>query len=105
MGGILHDTETKMEEYKDQLDSEEVAKMREKITEVRDKLANKEEMDPEEIKSTVSDLQQSSLKLFEIAYKKMAQDRNEGSGSSSDSSSSSESEQKGDEKKEEEKKQ
>merc|ERR1719499_486223 len=87
--GILHDTETKMEEYKDQLDSEEVAK--------------KDEMDPEEIKSTVSDLQQSSLKLFEIAYKKMAQDRNEGSGSSSDSSSSSESEQKGDEKEEEKK--
>merc|ERR1719422_11450 len=103
--GILHDTETKMEEYKDQLDSEEVAKMREKITEVRDKLANKDEMDPEEIKSTVSDLQQSSLKLFEIAYKKMAQDRNEGSGSSGSDSSSSESEQKGDEKKEEEKKQ
>ena len=47
--------------------------MREKITEVRDKLANKDEMDPEEIKSTVSDLQQSSLKLFEIAYKKVTQ--------------------------------
>ena len=46
--------------------------MREKITEVRDKLANKDEMDPEEIKSTVSDLQQSSLKLFEIAYKKVS---------------------------------
>merc|ERR1712241_1574316 len=91
--GILHDTETKMEEYKDQLDSEEVAKMREKITEVRDKLANKDEMDPEEIKSTVSDLQQSSLKLFEVAYKKMAQDRNEGSSSSGDSADS-ESEQK-----------
>ena len=60
-----------MEEYKDQLDSEEVSKMREKITEVRDKLANKDEMDPEEIKSTVSDLQQSSLKLFEVAYKKV----------------------------------
>ena len=62
-----------MEEYKDQLDSEEVSKMREKITEVRDKLANKDEMDPEEIKSTVSDLQQSSLKLFEVAYKKVRQ--------------------------------
>merc|ERR1719150_2268496 len=102
--GILHDTETKMEEYKDQLDAEEVSKMKEKITEVRDKLANKDEMDPEEIKSTVSDLQQSSLKLFEVAYKKMAQDRNEGSSSSGDSADSS-SEQKGDEKKEEEKKQ
>jgi len=104
--GILHDTETKMEEYKDQLDSEEVAKMREKITEVRDKLANKDEMDPEEIKSTVSDLQQSSLKLFEVAYKKMAQDRSGGDSSGSgEGSTSSESEQKGDDKKEEEKKQ
>merc|ERR1712088_175419 len=104
--GILHDTETKMEEYKDQLDSEEVAKMREKITEVRDKLANKDEMDPEEIKSTVSDLQQSSLKLFEVAYKKMAQDRSGGDSSGSgEGSASSESEQKGDDKKEEEKKQ
>ena len=71
--GILHDTESKMEEYKDQLDSEEVSKMREKINEVRDKLANKDEMDPEEIKSTVSDLQQSSLKLFEVAYKKVSE--------------------------------
>ena len=51
--------------------------MREKITEVRDKLANKEEMDPEEIKSTVSDLQQSSLKLFEIAYKKVRASQHE----------------------------
>jgi len=99
--GILHDTETKMEEYKDQIDSEEVAKMREKITEVRDKLANKDEMDPEEIKSTVSELQQSSLKLFEVAYKKMASDR-QGSG---EGSTSSESEKKDDDKKEEEKKQ
>jgi molecular chaperone DnaK len=36
--GILHDTETKMDEYKDQLDSEEVAKMKEKCKEVREKL-------------------------------------------------------------------
>merc|ERR1712019_198004 len=36
--GILHDTESKMEEFKDQLPSEDVAKMKEKITEVRDKL-------------------------------------------------------------------
>merc|ERR1712058_77817 len=73
--GILHDTESKMDEFKDQLPSEDVAKMKEKITEVRDKLQDKENMDPEEIKKTVSDLQQSSLKLFEMAYKKMAADR------------------------------
>jgi len=84
--GILHDTESKMEEFKDQLPSEDVAKMKEKIQEVRDKLQDKENMDPEDIKKTVSDLQQSSLKLFEMAYKKMAADKdNASSGSSSDS--------------------
>merc|ERR1712107_690195 len=39
-------------------------------------------------KATVSELQQSSLKLFEMAYKKMAADKD--SGSSSNSSSSDE---------------
>merc|ERR1711872_374362 len=82
--GVLHDTESKMDEFKDQLPSEDVAKMREKITEVRDKLADKESMDPEAIKSTVNELQQSSLKLFEMAYKKMAADRDGGSSSSSE---------------------
>merc|ERR1711881_418918 len=80
--GILYDTESKMEEFKDQLPSEDTAKMKEKIVEVRDKLQDKENMDPEEIKKTVSDLKQSSLKLFEMAYKKMASDRDSGSGSS-----------------------
>merc|ERR1712211_18761 len=71
--GVLHDTESKMKE---------------KITEVRDKLADKDNMDGEQIKATVSELQQSSLKLFEMAYKKMAADKD--SGSISDSSSSDE---------------
>jgi len=82
--GVLHDTESKMDEFKDQLPSEDVAKMREKITEVRDKLSDKESMDPEAIKATVNELQQSSLKLFEMAYKKMAADRDGGSSSSSE---------------------
>merc|ERR1719428_2404780 len=80
--GILHDTESKMEEFKDQLPSEDVTNMKEKITDVRDKLADKDNMDPEEIKKTVSDLQQSSLKLFEMAYKKMAADKDSSSSSS-----------------------
>merc|ERR1712213_275653 len=49
---------------------------------------NKDNIDGEQIKATVSELQQSSLKLFEMAYKKMAADKD--SGSSSDSSSSDE---------------
>merc|ERR1711909_216087 len=84
--GVLHDTESKMDEFKDQLPSEDTAKMKEKIVEVRDKLQDKDEMDPEEIKKTVGDLQQSSLKLFEMAYKKMASDRDSSSGSSDSSS-------------------
>merc|ERR1712079_303271 len=71
--GILHDTESKIDEFKDQLPSEDVAKMKEK---------DKENMDPEDIKKTVSDLQQSSLKLFEMAYKKMAADKDTSSSSS-----------------------
>ena len=85
--GVLHDTESKMDEFKDQLPAEDVAKMKEKIAEVKDKLADKENMDGETIKATVSELQQSSLKLFEMAYKKMAADRDGGASSSSDSSS------------------
>merc|ERR1712061_763189 len=94
--GILHDTETKIEEYKDQLPAEDVTKIKEKITEVREALTNKDSMDPEEIKKTVNDLQQSSLKLFEMAYKKMASERSGSSDSSSGSSESSNEEKKED---------
>jgi molecular chaperone DnaK len=83
--GVLHDTESKMDEFKDQLPAEDVAKMKEKIEEVKGKLADKENMNGEEIKATVNELQQSSLKLFEMAYKKMAADRDSGSGSSESS--------------------
>jgi len=92
--GILHDTESKMEEFKDQLNAEDASKMKDQIKEVRDKLANKDSMDPEEIKKTVNELQQQSLKLFEMAYKKMASERSGGESSSSG-------EQKSEDKKEE----
>lgn len=95
--GILHDTESKMDEFKDQLPSEDAAKMKEQIAEVKQKMLNKDEMDPEEIKKTVNDLQQSSLKLFEMAYKKMAADR-ESSGSSSSEDKGDKKEDKSDKK-------
>merc|ERR1711997_529321 len=47
--GIIHDTETKMEEYKDQLPSEEYDKLKTKIEETKTMLANKENMTGEEI--------------------------------------------------------
>merc|ERR1712002_162376 len=73
--GIIHDTETKMDEYKDQIPSEEYEKLKVKIEETKTMLAEKDNHSGEDIKAKVSDLQQASLKLFEIAYKKMAADR------------------------------
>lgn len=98
-----------MEEYKSQLPQDEVIqffsliseelklqlspffnfhatqcdKLREEIAKVREFLTNKDNADPEEIKKATSSLQQSSLKLFELAYKKMASERESSSSSSS----------------------
>ena len=43
--GSLHDTKSKMEEFKKQLLSEDIAKMKEKIQKAREKLQDKENMD------------------------------------------------------------
>ncbi|ESO00354.1 hypothetical protein HELRODRAFT_185768 [Helobdella robusta] len=85
--GIIHDTESKMDEFKAQLPSDECKKLNEQIAKVRQMLSNKDQETPENIKKATSDLQQASLKLFEMAYKKMAAER-ESSPSSSSSSSS-----------------
>lgn len=95
--GIIHDTEAKMEEFKDQLPKEECDKLKENIAHVREKLADKDNTDPEEIRKATTQLQQASLKLFEIAYKKMASER-EGSSGSSSSSDQSEGKEKKEEK-------
>lgn len=92
--GIVHDTESKMEEFKSQLPQEECDKLREEIAKVREVLANKDTVDPEEIRKVTSTLQSSSLKLFEMAYKKMASERESANADQStktdESSSSSE---------------
>uniref|UniRef100_A0A5F8AAD6 Stress-70 protein, mitochondrial n=2 Tax=Macaca TaxID=9539 RepID=A0A5F8AAD6_MACMU len=79
--GIIHDTETKMEEFKDQLPADECNKLKEEISKMRELLARKDSETGENIRQAASSLQQASLKLFEMAYKKMASER-EGSGSS-----------------------
>ena len=53
----LHDTESKMEEFKKQLLSEDIAKMKEKIQKAREKLQDKENKETWTLKKTVSDLQ------------------------------------------------
>uniref|UniRef100_A0A8B9GSH7 Stress-70 protein, mitochondrial n=1 Tax=Astyanax mexicanus TaxID=7994 RepID=A0A8B9GSH7_ASTMX len=69
--GIVHDTESKMEEFKDQLPADECNKLKEEITKVRDLLSRKETETGENIKQAATNLQQASLKLFEMAYKKV----------------------------------
>uniref|UniRef100_A0A8C6V542 Stress-70 protein, mitochondrial n=1 Tax=Neogobius melanostomus TaxID=47308 RepID=A0A8C6V542_9GOBI len=69
--GIIHDTESKMEEFKDQLPADECAKLKEEISKVQNLLANKDTETGETIKQAATTLQQASLKLFEMAYKKV----------------------------------
>ncbi|OCT88300.1 hypothetical protein XELAEV_18016934mg [Xenopus laevis] len=73
--GIIHDTESKMEEFKDQLPADECNKLKEEISKVKELLARKDEETGESIRNASSTLQQASLKLFEMAYKKMASER------------------------------
>jgi len=46
-------------------------KLKEDISKVRDLLANKDSETGENIKQAATNLQQASLKLFEMAYKKV----------------------------------
>ncbi|KAG0300438.1 Stress-70 protein, mitochondrial [Dissophora globulifera] len=78
---VISETEKNMEEFKGQLDASEADKIKEQITKLRDFLQKGESLTAEDIKKETSDLQQGSLKLFEMVYKKNAGDSS-GSGSS-----------------------
>ncbi|XP_045457042.1 heat shock 70 kDa protein cognate 5 [Melitaea cinxia] len=81
--GILHDTDTKLDEYKAHLPQDECDKLRGEMAKLRELLAQKDTADPEAIRTATNQLQQASLKLFEQAYKKMAAEREGSSGSQS----------------------
>ncbi|KAJ3204094.1 70-kilodalton heat shock protein [Dinochytrium kinnereticum] len=83
---IIHDTEKAMGDFKDQLDKEEAEKMRAKISELRTMLSEgPDKLEAEQVKEKYGELQQSSLKLFEMVYKKK---QSEGASGASSSSSS-----------------
>ncbi|KFM81131.1 Stress-70 protein, mitochondrial, partial [Stegodyphus mimosarum] len=88
--GIIHDTESKMEEFKSQLPEEEVTNIKNKIAEIRQLISNKDQESPETLRKATQELQQASLKLFEAAYKKMASERQGSTSSESTSESSTE---------------
>jgi len=77
--GVIHDTDSKVTEFADQLPKEEAESLKKKIEETRQIVAQKDSKSAQEIKDAVSELQKQSLKLFEAAYKKMAE-KNQGGG-------------------------
>merc|ERR1712003_464162 len=66
---IIHDIETKLDEYKDQLDKDEVNQLKEDAAQVKS-FMSADDVDPEELRTKYNDLQKRSMSLFEIAYKK-----------------------------------
>merc|ERR1719354_1158581 len=88
--GVIHDIESKITEFKEQLPAEEVEELQKEVQKVKEILEKKDEVEGETIRETFNELQQKSLKLFEMAYKKMAADREQSSGSDSGSEQQSE---------------
>merc|ERR1712134_44877 len=80
---IIHDIETKLDEYKDQLDKDEVNQLKEDAAQVKS-FMSADDVDPEELRNKYNDLQKRSMSLFEIAYKK-GMEQNSGSSESSES--------------------
>ncbi|KAJ1976202.1 hypothetical protein H4R33_006489, partial [Dimargaris cristalligena] len=89
---VVADTEKAMGEFKDQIDATEAKTINDLIAELRSTLAKVEsgevQLTSEEIKAKAGEIQQKSLKLFELAYKARAA-ANSGNNNSSDSSNSS----------------
>lgn len=82
--GIISNTEKSMNEFKDQLDKEEEKKIRDKIAELRALLAKgPDALEAQEIKDSYGELQQGSLKLFEMVYKKKTAEAGNNDSSSS----------------------
>ncbi|KAI8089828.1 hsp7-like protein [Halteromyces radiatus] len=88
---VATDTEKALNDFKDQLDSAEAEKLRGQINSLREDVTKAQGGDssvaPDDLKAKIDELQQSSLKLFEMIYKQRAS-QNEG-GSSTDSGTGS----------------
>jgi molecular chaperone DnaK len=77
---IIHDTEKNLTEFKGDIEADAETSVRQQIQELRDMMADSEAV-PEAIREKAGEVQQASLKAFEVAYKNRAV-----SGDSGDSS-------------------
>ncbi|ORX54612.1 hsp7-like protein [Hesseltinella vesiculosa] len=89
---VASDTEKALDDFKDQLDNAEAEKLRSQIQSLREQVTLAQGGDtsssPDDIKAKIDELQQSSLKLFEMVYKQRAAQQNDGGAASGDTGSS-----------------
>ena len=77
---MVFDTEKNMDEFKDQLDEEATTELKDKIAELKEFMSN-DEATAEDIRAQAGELQAASLKVFEVAYKKKAEENSDGEAS------------------------
>merc|ERR1719201_1842129 len=83
---MIHDTKKNLDEFKEQSEDEAGDELRKKIADFEEYMST-EEADSDEIRERAGELQKDSLKVFEQAYKKKAE---ENSGDSDDEAGSEE---------------
>lgn len=90
---VMSETEKAMDDFKEQLDKAEADALKEKITVLRGEAlkaqAGEANINPEDLKAKIDDLQSSSLKLFEMVYKNRAAQNDTGSATDNNSANGS----------------
>lgn len=90
---VMSETEKAMDDFKEQLDKAEADALKEKITALRGEAlkaqAGEANINPEDLKAKIDDLQSSSLKLFEMVYKNRAAQNDTGSATDNNSANGS----------------
>ncbi|CAJ0764748.1 9171_t:CDS:2 [Entrophospora sp. SA101] len=87
----IHETEKNLDRFKNEVDAEGVTKLKEKIEKLRGVVAKGEDANAEEIRQEMHELQQQSIKLFEVLHTKQqstSQSPSEGKEPSDSQSSS-----------------
>ena len=94
--GLMYETEKNMSEFKDQLQTDDVTGIKQKITELRQLVNQAQEggessgVKPEEIKNKTEELKTASLKMFEVIYKARTQQQDGSSSAAGNASGSGE---------------
>ncbi|KAK9480847.1 heat shock protein 70 family [Lipomyces japonicus] len=94
---IINDTESALKDFEAQIDKAEAEKLKGLISELRElvtKAQGGEEVPAADLKNKSDEVQNASLKLFELAYKKRAEQENSSNNSNTSENTGSEGEKK-----------